>query len=92
MPKSKSSRKARKGRRAPQRTITPSQTPARVVAQPVAVAEAGEAPTLTKTKEASAPKRVTRRDYSYVRRDIQRMVVLAAAVLATIVVLSFFLP
>jgi len=31
-------------------------------------------------------------DYSYVRRDLQRIAVLATAVIVAIIVLSFFLP
>ena len=90
MPKSRSSRKGRKGRKPVARPVA-DQT-ARVVAQPVAVAAAGEAPTISAPKARTATSRVTRRDYSYVRRDLRRIVVLASAVLITIVVLSFFLP
>jgi hypothetical protein len=36
--------------------------------------------------------KLTRHDYSYVRRDLQRIMILAGAVVITIVVLSFFLP
>jgi len=48
--------------------------------------------------EERAPERersVTRfssRDYSYVARDLRRIVILATAIFITIIVLSFFLP
>ncbi len=90
MPKSRSSRRNRKGRKPAARPV--GQQAARVVAQPLAVAAAGEAPTVSAPKERTATSRVTRRDYSYVRRDLQRLAVLASAVLITIVVLSFFIP
>ena len=90
MPKSRSSRKNRKGRKPAPRP--PAATPSRVVAQPLAVAAPGVAPAVTAPKERPAASRVVRRDYSYVRRDLQRMAILAGAVLLTIVVLSFFLP
>ncbi len=90
MPKSRSSRRSRKGRK--QQPIRPvGQEATRVVAEPVAVAEAGEAPT-TAPRERAPTSKMTRRDYSYVRRDIRRILVLATAILITIVVLSFFLP
>ncbi len=90
MPKSRSSRRRRKGRKQPIRPA--GEQAARVVAQPIAVAEAGVAPSATAPRERAPTSKMTRRDYSYVRRDLQRMAVLAAAVLITIVVLSFFLP
>jgi hypothetical protein len=36
--------------------------------------------------------RFTARDYSYVRRELVRIAIIAAAMLVIIVVLSFFLP
>jgi len=90
MPKSRSSRRSRKGRKQ-QPTLPVGAEASRVVAQPVAVAEAGEAPT-TAPRERVATSKMTRRDYSYVRRDLRRIVVLATAILITIVVLSFFIP
>jgi hypothetical protein len=90
-PKSRSTRRSRKGRRTPQTPATAPVQPARVLAQPVAVAQPGEAPSL-ETKSKERPARGTRQDYSYVMRDFKRMAILAAAVLVTIVVLSFFLP
>lgn len=89
MPKNRSSRRGRKGRKPAAKPPVGQQT-TRVVAQPIAVAAAGEAPTAP--QERTAVSRVTRRDYSYVRRDLQRLLILAGAVLITIVVLSFFLP
>ncbi len=90
MPKSRSSRRSRKGRKPAARPAAPQAT--RAVAQPVAVAARGEAPTVAAAKPRSAAPRASRRDYSYVRRDLQRIAILASAVLITIVVLSFFLP
>jgi len=66
------------------------QQPARVVAKTVAVSAAGEAPAAP--RERPAVSKLTRRDYSYVRRDLQRLFILAGAVLMAIVVLSFLLP
>ena len=90
MPKSRSSRRNRKDRKPGARPV--GQQAARIVAQPIAVASAGEAPTISAPKERTATSRVTRRDYSYVRRDLQRIAVLASAVLIIIVALSFFIP
>lgn len=90
MPKSRSSRRSRKGRK---QTVKPAgQEATRAVAQPVAVAEAGVAPSTTAPRERAPSSKMSRRDYSYVRRDLRRIVVLATAVLITIVVLSFFIP
>ncbi len=36
--------------------------------------------------------RFSERDYGYVRRDFQRIALLATAIIVTIVILSFFLP
>ena len=36
--------------------------------------------------------RFTARDYTYVRREFQRIAILAAAIIITLIVLSFFLP
>ncbi len=90
MPKSRSSRRSRKGRKPTAKPV--GQQVSRVVARPVAVAAAGEAPTTSTPKERTVTSRVTRRDYSYVRRDLQRIAVLASAVLIIIVALSFFIP
>jgi len=55
----------------------------------------------TPTPEAPAPpaptrerafNRFTARDYTYVRRELLRIVVLATAILILIFILSFFLP
>ncbi len=89
MPKNRSSRRGRKGRK-PAAKPPVGQQAARVVAQPIAVAAAGDAPTAP--RERTPVSKLTRRDYSYVRRDLQRLFILAGAVLITIVVLSFFLP
>ena len=89
MPKNRTSRKGRKGHK-PAATPPVGQQPARVVAQTVAVSAPGEAPAAP--RERTAVSKLTRRDYSYVRRDLQRLFILAGAVVIAIVVLSFFLP
>jgi len=89
VPKNRSSRRGRKGRK-PVAKPPIGQQATRVVAQPIAVSAAGEAPTAP--RERTAVSRLTRRDYSYVRRDLQRIIILAGAVIIAIVVLSFFLP
>lgn len=89
MPKNRSSRRGRKGRK-PAARPPASQQATRVVAQPVAVAEAGEVQDAPRQRTAIS--KLTRRDYSYVRRDLRRLFILAGVVLLTIVVLSFFLP
>ena len=89
MPKNRSSRRGRKGRKPAARPPIGQQA-TRVVAQPIAVAAPGEAPAAP--RERTAVSKPTRRDYSYVRRDLRRLFILAGAVLITIVVLSFFLP
>ena len=48
-------------------------------------------PAATPAKERSIS-RFTARDYSYVRRELIRIVIIAAAMLILIFVLSFFLP
>jgi hypothetical protein len=63
-----------------------------VTARPVAVATPGVAPSAPDPARDRPAGRSSTRDYSYVRREITRILVLASAVLITIVVLSFFLP
>lgn len=87
MPKRKPTRSRRKRGRRPLAppAVTP---PVRPAAAPVPVAAAAE-------PEQARERSVTRfstRDYSYVRREIRRIVLLAGAILVLIVVLSFFLP
>ena len=64
--------------------MTPLGQGAAVVA-PAAVAEA------RKERERTVT-RFTARDYTYVRRELRRIAILAAAIIVAIVVLSFFLP
>ncbi len=91
MPKRKPARSRRKpGSRPP---ATPMAAPAtRVTAPPVAVATPGVAPSASDPTRERPAGRSSARDYSYVQREITRILVLASAVLITIVVLSFFLP
>lgn len=57
-------------------------TPQAVAATPRAPERAGE-PSVT---------RFSSRDYSYVRRELQRIALLAGAIIVIIIVLSFFFP
>ena len=82
--------RAKRGRRGRGRRplAPPGPPPVRTAAPPVAPATAAT------PKRADEPS-VTRfsvRDYTYVRRELQRIALLATAILVTIVVLSFFLP
>ena len=83
-------RTPRRGRRRGRRPATPPVAPqaARAVAAPVAVTPPGEADS---PRQRTAGRAITR-DYSYVRRDLQRIILLSAIALTTIIVLSFFLP
>jgi hypothetical protein len=47
---------------------------------------------IVRKEEPSAVTRFTARDYGYVRRELQRIVVIATLIVVLIVVLSFFLP
>ncbi len=87
MPKGKT---PRRGRKRASRQAAPPATPqaARIVAAPVAVAPPGS----TEAKKERVVRRASTVDYSYVRRDVQRILLLAAVAIATILVLSFFLP
>ena len=88
MAKGKPPRSRRKRGRRPIATPADVAPPSRPVAAPVAATTAGVAP---QPRETSAP-RFSARDYSYVRREIRRILVLATAIIIVIVVLSFFLP
>jgi hypothetical protein len=58
-----------------------------------AAAAAPAAAPVEPRKERERPvTRFTARDYTYVRRELRRIVILAAAITIAIVVLSFFLP
>lgn len=87
MTKQKPKRSRRKrGRRQPAPPVAAAL--ARPSAPPVAVATPG-------ASERAQERSITRfstRDYTYVRREVQRIVLLAGAILILIVVLSFFLP
>ena len=56
-----------------------------------AASSAGAAPPVPTRREPSVT-RFSARDYTYVRRELQRIAVLAAGIIVLIVVLSFFLP
>ena len=87
MPKGKTPRKGRK--RGSRQTAPPAKPQAtRAVAAPLAVAPPGS----TEAKKERVIRRASTVDYSYVRRDVERILLLTAIAIATIVVLSFFLP
>ncbi len=91
MPKRKPSRSKR--RRGARQAVPPrvAAAPARPVSRPLAVAQPGRAPEVVTPREPSVT-RLSSRDYTYVRREIRSILVLAAIILLIIVVLSFFLP
>ena len=94
MPKRRPPRSQRRGQRRP----PPVPPPLPVRAAPVAAAPsvsatpAPEAPAQPAPARERAFNRFTARDYTYVRRELLRIVVLATAILILIFILSFFLP
>ncbi len=86
MPKGRTPRRGRKRGRRPATAPVAPQT-ARVVAAPVAVTPPGE----TDSPHQRTGRAITR-DYSYVQRDLRRLILLSAIILITIVFLSFFVP
>ena len=94
MAKRKTSRRKRVAR-----PMTPaSALPVRPVAAPLPMQAAAAPPPPAAAAQEPAParprqgSRFTQRDYAYVRRDVQRIVILALGIIIAIVVLSFFLP
>ena len=88
MPRRKPSRsQRRRGPRPP--TPPPIAPPAAQPVTPQAVAATPRAP--EHTGEPSVT-RFSSRDYSYVRRELQRIALLAGAIIVVIIVLSFFFP
>ncbi len=65
---------------------------ARPVARPVTAAIPGAAPSVGEEPRQHSAGRPSTRDYSYVRREIQRIAIIAGTIIILIVVLSFFLP
>ena len=89
MPRRRTSRRSRKG--APPRAVGVPAAPRPVQpSQAPAAAPKPDAP--PPAPEPSVTGRLSARDYGYVRRELVRIAVLASAIIATIVVLSFFLP
>jgi hypothetical protein len=81
--------------------VRPVAAPLPVTADPVAVDEApaappaaGQPPPAAAAAQVREPSvtRFTARDYTYVRRELRRIAILAVVMVITIVVLSFFLP
>lgn len=90
MPKRKPSRSQRRRGRRP---IAPPPPPARPAAvQPVAGPAVSAAPAPSTVQRDRSISRFSARDYSYVRRELVRIAVLAVGIFVLIVVLSFFLP
>lgn len=96
MPKRPSrSARRRRGRRPP--AVAPSR-PASAAPHGEATADGAAplspAPRPARPASSREPSltRMSWRDYSYVRRDVQRILILATAVIVTIIVLSFFIP
>ena len=86
MPKPRS----RRGRRG--RGRRPLPPPAAPLPRPSVATEAVAAPRAAERAHEPSVTRFSARDYSYVRREIQRIVLLAALIIVAIIVLSFFLP
>ena len=87
MPRRRSSRSSRRG--APGRPVgVPAAPGPPQPSQVTAPSPAAPAP----DREPAVTHRLSARDYSYVQRELVRVVVLATGIIITIVVLSFFLP
>ncbi len=103
MPKRKPTRSQRRRgpagytQRATPRPPAPA-TPAPAPLDPLApVSSVGVAPAIPaeQVREHIRDRQITRftaRDYSYVKRELMRIAVLATAIIVAIVVISFFLP
>ncbi len=90
MPRGRPSRSQRRRVRRP-----PAVPPPRYQPVPAAPAPAEAQPATPAARRDSREASITRftsRDYTYVKREFRRIVILASAIIITIVVLSFFLP
>lgn len=88
MPRSRPSRsQRRKAGRRPQ--APPAYRPA---PPPPVVREALEAPTRAAPESEPSVTKLTSRDYTYVQRELKRIIILGIAIIIAIVVISFFLP
>ncbi len=85
--------KAKRGRRGRGRRplAPPGPPPGPPPVQPLAPSGVA-APSAPARADEPSVTRFSERDYSYVRREFQRIALLATAIIVTIVVLSFFLP
>ena len=86
MPKGKPPRSRRRRGRRPLVPAAPrpvAAVPSHVAAAPPGAPERTHEPSIT---------RALSRDYSYVRREVRRIVLLASVIIIAIVVLSFFIP
>lgn len=91
MPRRRPRSRRRRARRPPTPLAAARPVPASAPARPAAPPVAGPTVSHEPPRERSVT-RFTTRDYSYVRRELQRIVLLAGAIFILIVVLSFFLP
>ena len=89
MPKRKPSRSQR---RRGSRPLVPPPAARPAPVQPVASPAAATAPVRVDAPRERSISRFTARDYTYVRRELLRIVILAIGIMTVLVVLSFFLP
>ena len=87
MPKRRPPRRTRRGRPPEAPAVAPVGR-----ARPVAPILPVAAETARPVERERAVTRFSVRDYAYVRREVQRILVLATAIIIALVVLSFFLP
>ena len=89
MPRSRPSRsQRRKAGRRPQ--APPAYRPA--PPPPPVVGEAVETPTESAAESEPSVTKFSSRDYTYVQRELKRIIILGIAIIIAIVVISFFLP
>ncbi len=87
MPRRRSSRSSRRG--APRRPVAVPAAPGPAQPSPAAAPSPATPPP---APEPTVTGRLSARDYSYVQRELVRVVILATGIIIAIVVLSFFLP
>jgi hypothetical protein len=89
MPKRKPPRRQR---RRGSRPFVPPPAASPAAVQPMAGPALAPPPAASEAPRERSISRFSARDYSYVRRELLRIAVLAVAIFVLIVVLSFFLP
>ena len=90
MPRRRSARGRRRG--GAQRPRPPIGAPTTAASAPAAPQTPAAQPVTAEPAREPSVTRFSSRDYSYVRRELVRISILAAGIIVTIVVLSFFLP